>query len=64
MNDGTFHGRQAIEKSYAKYDFERWQVHNYFTKVYLARKKARLSPAGAVNLTLADSAQPSDRWSV
>jgi uncharacterized protein (TIGR02246 family) len=33
MNDGTFHGRQAIAKAYAKYDFERWQIHNYFTKV-------------------------------
>ena len=40
MNDGTFHGREAIEKSYAKYNFERWQVHNYFTKVY------RLTAAG------------------
>jgi uncharacterized protein (TIGR02246 family) len=40
MNDGTFHGRQAIEKSYVKYDFERWQIHNYFTKVY------RLTAAG------------------
>ena len=33
LNDGTFHGRQAIEKAYAKYDFGRWQVTNYFTKV-------------------------------
>jgi uncharacterized protein (TIGR02246 family) len=33
LNDGTFHGRQAIEKGYAKYDFGRWQVTNYFTKV-------------------------------
>jgi uncharacterized protein (TIGR02246 family) len=33
LNDGTFHGRQAIEKGYAKYDFARWQVTNYFTKV-------------------------------
>jgi uncharacterized protein (TIGR02246 family) len=33
LNDGTFHGRQAIEKAYAKYDFGRWQVSNYFTKV-------------------------------
>jgi uncharacterized protein (TIGR02246 family) len=33
LNDGTFHGRQAIEQSYAKYDFLRWQVSNYFTRV-------------------------------
>jgi uncharacterized protein (TIGR02246 family) len=30
---GTSHGRQAIEKSYAKYDFERWQCSNYLTVV-------------------------------
>jgi uncharacterized protein (TIGR02246 family) len=35
LGDGTFHGRQAIEQSYAKYDFLRWQVSNYFTRVNL-----------------------------
>jgi uncharacterized protein (TIGR02246 family) len=34
LNDGTFHGRPAIEKAYAKYDFGRWQVSNYFTRIY------------------------------
>jgi uncharacterized protein (TIGR02246 family) len=34
LNDGTFHGRTAIEKAFAKYDFGRWQVSNYFTKIY------------------------------
>jgi hypothetical protein len=33
LNNGTFHGRQAIEKAYAQYDFGRWQVSNHFTKV-------------------------------
>jgi ketosteroid isomerase-like protein len=33
LNNGTFYGRQAIEKAFAKYDFERWQVHNYFIKI-------------------------------
>src|ERR1700735_4956741 len=32
LNNGTFYGRQAIEKAFAKYDFDRWQVSNYFTK--------------------------------
>jgi uncharacterized protein (TIGR02246 family) len=40
LNDGTFYGRPAIEKAYAKYDFERWQVSNYFTRIY------RLRPVG------------------
>jgi uncharacterized protein (TIGR02246 family) len=26
---GTFHGRQAIEKNYAKWDFQRWHAHNF-----------------------------------
>jgi uncharacterized protein (TIGR02246 family) len=34
LNDGTFHGRPAIEKAYARYDFGRWQVSNYCTKIY------------------------------
>jgi hypothetical protein len=34
LNDGTFHGRQAIAKAYAKYDFGRWEVSNYSTKIY------------------------------
>jgi len=34
LNNGTFHGRQAIEKAYAQYDFGRWQVSNHSTKVY------------------------------
>ena len=33
LNNGTFHGRQAIEKAYARYDFGLWQVSNYFTNV-------------------------------
>ena len=33
LNNGTFHGRQAIEKGYAQYDFGRWQISNHFTKV-------------------------------
>ncbi len=28
-----FHGQQAIEKEYAKFDFKRWQVSNYVTTV-------------------------------
>jgi uncharacterized protein (TIGR02246 family) len=36
LNDGTFYGRPAIEKAYAKYDFERWQV----SRIY------RLTPVG------------------
>jgi uncharacterized protein (TIGR02246 family) len=40
LNNGTFYGRQAIEKAFAKYDFDRWQVTNYFTKIY------RLTPVG------------------
>ena len=40
LNDGTFYGRQAIEKAFARYDFDRWQVSNYFTKIY------RLIPVG------------------
>src|SRR5271170_1034202 len=40
LNDGTFYGRPAIEKAYAKYDFGRWQVTNYFTRIY------RLTPVG------------------
>jgi uncharacterized protein (TIGR02246 family) len=40
LNDGTFYGRPAIEKAYAKYDFGRWQVSNYFTRIY------RLVPVG------------------
>lgn len=40
LNDGTFYGRPAIEKAYAKYDFGRWQVSNYFTRIY------RLTPLG------------------
>jgi uncharacterized protein (TIGR02246 family) len=40
LNNGTFYGRQAIEKAYAKYDFGRWQVSNYFTKMH------RLTPVG------------------
>jgi uncharacterized protein (TIGR02246 family) len=31
--DGTFHGRQAIEKGYAQLDFKSWQIGNYFTTV-------------------------------
>src|ERR1700677_2040417 len=34
LNNGTFYGRRAIEKAFAKYDFHRWQVSNYFTKIY------------------------------
>jgi uncharacterized protein (TIGR02246 family) len=34
LNDGTFHGRPAIEKAYARYDFGRWQVSNYYTRIY------------------------------
>jgi hypothetical protein len=30
---GTFHARQAIEKEYANWDFERWQYSNYVTRV-------------------------------
>jgi len=26
---GTFHGRQPIEKNYAKWDFQLWHAHNY-----------------------------------
>jgi uncharacterized protein (TIGR02246 family) len=33
LNNGTCHGRQAIEKAYARYDFGLWQVSNYFTNV-------------------------------
>jgi hypothetical protein len=40
LNDGTFYGRPAIERAYAKYDFGRWQVSNYFTRIY------RLTPVG------------------
>jgi uncharacterized protein (TIGR02246 family) len=40
LNDGTFHGRPAIEKAYAKYDFGRWQVSNYYSRIY------RVSPVG------------------
>jgi uncharacterized protein (TIGR02246 family) len=40
LNDGTFHGRPAIEKAYTKYDFGRWQVSDYFTRIY------RLTPVG------------------
>jgi uncharacterized protein (TIGR02246 family) len=40
LNDGTFYGRPAIEKAYAKYDFQRWQVSNYSTRIY------RLTPIG------------------
>ena len=40
LNDGTFYGRPAIEKAYAKYDFRRWQISNYFTRIY------RLTPVG------------------
>jgi uncharacterized protein (TIGR02246 family) len=40
LNDGTFYGRPAIEKAYAKYDFGRWQVSNYCTRIY------RLTPVG------------------
>jgi uncharacterized protein (TIGR02246 family) len=40
LNNGTFYGRQAIEKAFVKYDFDRWQVRNYFTKIY------RLTPVG------------------
>jgi uncharacterized protein (TIGR02246 family) len=32
-HDGTFHGRQAIEKGYAQLDFKSWQIGNYFTTV-------------------------------
>ena len=39
-NHGTFHGRQAIEKAFANWDFKRWQVSNYFTSV------GPVSPAG------------------
>jgi hypothetical protein len=28
-HDGTFHGRQAIEKGYAQLDFKSWQIGNY-----------------------------------
>ena len=41
---GTFHGRQAIEKSYGKYDFQRWPVSNFFTvvnRVFTVRSKVR-----------------------
>jgi uncharacterized protein (TIGR02246 family) len=40
LNDGTFYGRPAIAKAYAKYDFGRWQVSNHFTRIY------RLTPVG------------------
>jgi uncharacterized protein (TIGR02246 family) len=32
-NHGTLHGRQAIEKAYANWDFKQWQLSNYFTRV-------------------------------
>jgi uncharacterized protein (TIGR02246 family) len=32
-NHGTLHGRQAIEKVYANWDFKQWQLSNYFTRV-------------------------------
>jgi len=32
LKSGTFHGRQAIQKSYA-HEFQRWQYSNYFTTV-------------------------------
>jgi uncharacterized protein (TIGR02246 family) len=28
-HNGTFHGRQAIEKNYAKWDFQLWHNHNF-----------------------------------
>jgi Domain of unknown function (DUF4440) len=40
LNDGTFYGRPAIEKAYAKYDFGRWQVSNYFTRIYRLPRSA------------------------
>jgi ketosteroid isomerase-like protein len=39
FNDGTFHGRQAIEKSYAT-RFQRWRPNNYTDTV------DRLIPVG------------------
>jgi uncharacterized protein (TIGR02246 family) len=33
FNHGTFHGRQAIGKSYVDWEFTRYQVGNYFTVV-------------------------------
>src|ERR1700729_3479444 len=41
---GTFHGRQSIEKSYGKYDFQRWPVSNFFTvvnRVFTVRSEVR-----------------------
>jgi uncharacterized protein (TIGR02246 family) len=41
---GTFRGRQAIEKSYGKYDFQRWPVSSFFTavnRVFKVRNEVR-----------------------
>jgi uncharacterized protein (TIGR02246 family) len=41
---GTFHGRQSIEKSYGKYDFQRWPVSGFFTavnRVFTVRNEVR-----------------------
>jgi uncharacterized protein (TIGR02246 family) len=41
---GIFHGRQSIEKSYGKYDFQRWPVSNFFTvinRVFTVRSEVR-----------------------
>jgi uncharacterized protein (TIGR02246 family) len=32
-HDGSYHGRQAIEKEYEKMYFKRWNKHNYATTV-------------------------------
>ena len=33
FNHGTLHGREAIEKAYANWDFKQWQLSSYFTRV-------------------------------
>jgi uncharacterized protein (TIGR02246 family) len=32
-HDGSYHGRQAIEKEYVKWYFKRWNKHNYATAI-------------------------------
>ena len=33
LHNGAFHGRQAIEKAYAKYEFGRWRPYNLVSRI-------------------------------
>jgi ketosteroid isomerase-like protein len=43
-HDGSYHGRQAIEKEYERWYFKRWNKHNYATAVARVTHRALAIP--------------------